>query len=148
MSDHITEQHFSGDCLVGLGIPSRGIAVIDRKMKPCVFDIVHCNDSACGCGGYLKQIVRTGDRPLVQTCYKDPERDFLFFAREIYGVVIRVLDEDGDVVWERPKAVEYEPLRKAVAVLAEMYEKAHRNDYIHSPLAWALYHTWKKFDRR
>lgn len=144
----LEERYFSGDCLEAVGFPPKGIAVIDKKMKPCVFDIVHCNDSACGICGYLKQIVRTGDKPLVMTCYKDSERNFLFFAKEIYGVVIRVLDEHGNVVWERPKGVDYEPLRKAVAVLAEMYEKAHRNDYVHSPLAWALYHTWKKFDQR
>lgn len=146
MSERIVERHFAGECLEGAGLPASGIAVIDTKLKPCVFDIVHCNDSACSIGGYLKQIVRTGDKPLVQTCYKDPERDFLFFAKEIYGVVIRVLDEHGDVVWERPRTADYAALRQAVNVLAEEYERALRSSFVHTPLAWALHKVWRKFD--
>lgn len=54
MNKRIVELHFSGECMEGAGLPASGIAVIDTKLKPCVFDIVHCNDSACSIGGYLK----------------------------------------------------------------------------------------------
>lgn len=111
MEKHIVEEHFSGECLEGFGFPSKGIAVIDKKMKPCVFDIVYCNDCACSVSGYLKQIVRTGEKPIVRTCYKDSAKDFMFFAAEIYGVVICVMDENRNVVWERQKPVEYVPVR-------------------------------------
>lgn len=108
------ELHFQGDCLEALGIPSSGFAVIDTDAAPLVFDVVHCNDCAIAISGYLKQLVRTGDKPIVQTAYTDKSRDFLFFAREIYGVCLRVLDEDRNVVWERPPdPVEYAPIRHA-----------------------------------
>ena len=110
----VKELHFQGDCLEALGIPSRGFAVIDTDATPRVFDVVHCNDCAISISGYLKQLVRTGDKPIVQTAYTDKSRDFLFFAREIYGVCIRVLDEDRNVVRERPPdPVEYAPIRRA-----------------------------------
>ena len=65
----IKEIHFQGECLEALGIPSSGFAVIDPDAEPRVFDVVHCNDSAIAMCGYLKQIVRTGDKPIVQTAY-------------------------------------------------------------------------------
>ena len=110
----IREIHFQGECLEALGIPSSGFAVIDPDAEPRVFDVVHCNDSAIAMCGYLKQIVRTGDKPIVQTAYKDRSRDFLFFAKEIYGVCLRVLDEDRNVVWVRPPdPVEFATIRHA-----------------------------------
>ena len=110
----IRELHFQGECLEALGIPSSGFAVIDPDAEPRMFDVVHCNDSAIAMCGYLKQIVRTGDKPIVQTAYKDRSRDFLFFAKEIYGVCLRVLDEDRNVVWVRPPdPVEFATIRHA-----------------------------------
>ena len=37
-------------------------------------------------------------------------------------------------------------LEKAVKILNAEYEKAKRNSYIHNPIAWALYHTWKQVE--
>ena len=111
---NIVECRMSGDCLEGLGIPSSGIAVIDKDAEPRLFDVVHCNDSAICINGYLKELVRTGDHPIVRTQYLDPSRNFLFLSAEIYGVLLQVLDEDRNVVWERPSdPVEYAPIRRA-----------------------------------
>lgn len=146
MDGHIAEEHFRGECLEGIGFPEKGIAVIDKKLKPCVFDIVHCNDCAGSVCGYLKQIVRTGENPIVRTCYKDSAKDFLFFANEIYGTVICVLDENRNVVWERQKKYEYEPLEKAIKMLESEYERATRLEFVRNPLAYAFYQVWRKVD--
>lgn len=146
MEKRIVESHFCGDCLEGIGFPTKGIAVIDKEMKPCVFDVVFCNDCACSVGGYLKQIVRTGNKPIVRTCYKDSTKDFMFFANEIYGVVICVLDENRNVGWERQKPVEYAQLEKAIKMLESEYERATRLEFVHSPLSYALYQTWRNVD--
>lgn len=147
MEKNIVEEYFHGECLEGIGFPTKGIAVIDKKIKPCVFDIVHCNDCACSVSGYLKQIVRTGEKPIVRTCYKDPTKDFIFFAREIYGTVICVMDENRNVLWERRNPVEYAPLEKAIKMLESEYERATCLEFVHSPLAYALYQVWKKVER-
>lgn len=38
-------------------------------------------------------------------------------------------------------------LAKAVAMLIEKYEKGVQLEYIHNPLAWALYQVWLKADK-
>lgn len=35
-------------------------------------------------------------------------------------------------------------LEKAIRVLLEEFEKTRNNSYIHNPVAWALYHAWKR----
>ena len=37
-------------------------------------------------------------------------------------------------------------LDKAIQFLREQYERAQRIEYIHNPLAWALYQTWRHVD--
>lgn len=39
-------------------------------------------------------------------------------------------------------------LEKAIKLLEEEYERAKMLEYIHNPLAWALYQVWKKADER
>lgn len=36
---------------------------------------------------------------------------------------------------------------KAVDVFLQYYHKAAKSDYIHKPVAWALYQTWKEIDK-
>ena len=38
-------------------------------------------------------------------------------------------------------------LEKAKALLDEEYERAKRLEYVHNPLAYALYQVWKKVDK-
>ena len=105
------EIRIIGDCLEGVGIPNGGIAVVDRDVKPNVFDVVWCDIALGGISGCLKQIIQTGDRPIVQTVYKDHDRDFAFCSPKIFGVVLKVMDYDRNIVWERPKPVEYVPVK-------------------------------------
>lgn len=39
-------------------------------------------------------------------------------------------------------------LDKAIEVLKEQYEKAKKLEWIFNPLTYALYQTWKIFDKR
>lgn len=38
-------------------------------------------------------------------------------------------------------------LNKAIKVLKEQYEKAKKIGWVRNPIAYALYQTWKIFDR-
>ena len=42
--------------------------------------------------------------------------------------------------------VEDKELLKAIKILVEQYGHSKRSEYVHSPVAHALYHTWKKVD--
>ena len=46
------------------------------------------------------------------------------------------------------KPVEYKQLQKAIKMLESEYERASHLDFVHDPLAYALYHVWKNVDRR
>ena len=37
-------------------------------------------------------------------------------------------------------------LEKAIRVLQQEFEETRNNSYIHNPVAWALYHTWKRIE--
>ena len=101
----VEEHRIHGDCLEGIGIPNGGIAVIAIGEIPNVFDVVWCEGSVGGeLGGYLKQIVQTGANPIVRTRYKDGKRNYMFRPCSVFGVVLKVLDYDRNVVWERPSA--------------------------------------------
>ena len=39
-----------------------------------------------------------------------------------------------------------EALIRAVEILQEEYEKTRNNTFIHNPVAWALYHTWRRIE--
>lgn len=106
----IEEHNCYGNCLEGIGIPNKGIAVIDRDMKPSVGDVIWCSGCIGGeIGGFLKQIVDTGPHPVVQTRYVDSSKNYMFFPKEIYGVVLKVLDKERNVVWERSESVKALP---------------------------------------
>lgn len=82
-----------GDCLerVGLVIPCKGRAIIDRSIKPKVGDLVHCNNRIITISGFIKQVKEfKGDTVIVGTAYMDESKDFTFEASEIYGVVTEV----------------------------------------------------------
>ena len=107
------EIQIIGDCLEGIGIPNGGIAVIDRAVKPNVFDVVWCDTALGSISGCLKQIIQTGSKPIVRTVYKDSKKDknYAFCSPKIFGVVLKVMDYDRNVVWERPEPVEYAPVK-------------------------------------
>lgn len=37
-------------------------------------------------------------------------------------------------------------LRKAVELLEKNYQRGLNSDFVHNPVAWALYQTWKQMD--
>lgn len=108
--------HITGDCLEAIGIPDGGYAVVDRDEKPRIFDVVWCNNELCSVRGYLKQIVQTGPNAIVRTRYLDKSRNYLFSVKELYGVVLQVMDEDRNVVWKRPEPVVMVPAKRAALV--------------------------------
>ena len=110
------EIHIYGDCLEGIGVPNGGYAIVDRDAKPRIFDVVWCNNDLCTVNGYLKQIVQTGPHPIVRTRYLDRSKDYLFSMKECYGVVLQIMNEDREVVWERPEPVVLVPAMKASEV--------------------------------
>ena len=44
--------------------------------------------------------------------------------------------------------VEDPELLKAIKLLIKQYAHSKASDYVHSPVAHALYHTWKQVDKR
>lgn len=128
--------YITGDCLEGLGIPNGGIAVVDRNVKPNVFDVVWCDIALGGISGCLKQIIQTGDRPIVHTVYKDHDRDFAFCSPKIFGVVLKVMDYDRNVVWERPEPIEYAPVKHGRWLSEKCNHKPCR---IKNPDKWVVY---------
>lgn len=42
--------------------------------------------------------------------------------------------------------MKYKKLGKAIADLIAAYEDAIHNDFVHKPVSYALYQTWKKWD--
>ena len=113
----ITEQKIRGNCLEGIGIPVEGIAVIDTELNPEVFDVVWCDGVLAGSiGGFLKQIIKTGKHSVVHTCYKNGTKDYACHPAQIYGVVLRVMDEKRNTVWER------QPVTDVVEVVHSKWE--------------------------
>lgn len=39
-------------------------------------------------------------------------------------------------------------LEKAIELLKAEYERAKKLEYVHKPLAWALFQVWKKVDAK
>lgn len=99
----ITEKRIVGDCLEGIGIviPHGGIAIVDDREFPKVGDLVICCKTDGALTEYIKQVIRIDNEVIVGTRYKDKSRDFTFKAEFISGVVIKVLDNDRNILWKR-----------------------------------------------
>ena len=83
--------------------------------------------SACrGC-------IRHGEAP--GECYHNEPCGRLIFAFTTAKPVDAVVVEDKELL-------------KAIKMLIKQYEHSKRSDYVHSPVAHALYHTWKQVDER
>lgn len=130
----ITEQKTYGNCLEGIGIPDKGIAVIDTELNPEVFDVVWCDGALAGAiGGFLKQIIKTGKHAVVHTCYKDGTKDYAFHPAQIYGVVLRVMDEERNTVWMRhPAADVVETVKCKECRFCFSYENSDYCDRLHN----------------
>lgn len=95
-------RSITGNCLEGVGVPSSGRMLVNRKIKPKVGDLVWCNNAFCNINGFMKQVKSfDGDTMIVQTRYNDASRDFEFYVCEFYGVVEMVFDVLGDLCYRR-----------------------------------------------
>lgn len=93
-----------GDCLEKVGVPNKGTALINCQREPKVGDLVWCDNYMGTIHGYIKQVKSIeGDEMIVQTRYKDPSRDFEFYAGAIHGVVEMVFDIMGDLCYKAPE---------------------------------------------
>lgn len=65
---------------------------------------------------------------------------------------MKSLDELIERIWSIPTvdAVEVpdKELLRAIKLLIKQYEHSKNSDYVHSPVAHALFHTWKQVDER
>lgn len=65
------------------------------------------------------------------------------FAKHYRESVLRIIEEAPTV-----EAVEVsdKELLKAIGLLIKQYEHSKNSEYVYSPVAHALYHTWKQVD--
>lgn len=59
----------------------------------------------------------------------------------------RVLDMVEDASTVDAVEVEDPELLKAIKLLIKQYDHSKASEYVHSPVAHALYHTWKQVDK-
>lgn len=97
----LREERFVGDCLEGIGFPSKGKVYYDTDVQPEIDDIVVCDSVFGGIIPQMKQVIMTGSRTAVCTRYKDRKKDYSFVTPEVYGVVLYARNEIGDIVYRR-----------------------------------------------
>ena len=67
----------------------------------------------------------------VSYCYKNCEKFNAWFNKTVDAVEV----EDPELL-------------KAIKLLIKQYAHSKASDYVHSPVAHALFHTWKQVDER
>lgn len=75
---------------------------------------------------------------------KETARAELIINDELYAADIVKAIPAADVVEVDVKDLR---VKKAIQTLCEFYSTAKKSDYVQKPLAWALYQTWKSFDK-
>ena len=70
--------------------------------------------------------------------------------KQLSEIVANTVAESIPIATEREKQSVHLPeeLIRAVEILKEEYEKTKNNPYIYNPIAWALFHAWKRIDSR
>lgn len=70
--------------------------------------------------------------------------------KQLPEIVAAAVADPMPIVTEREQQTVRLPeeLIRAVEILKEEYEKTKNNPYIYNPIAWALYHAWKRIDSR
>ena len=93
---------YKGDCLEAIGVPASGTAIVDRDVEAIPGDVVWCDSAEAGSiSGFLKQLVRNGKKALVRTMYLNGKQNYMFYTAQVFGVVLKICNEDGEVVWRR-----------------------------------------------
>ena len=70
------------------------------------------------------------------------------FSSDFAALVIETVQDEYLAIAPTIDAVEVEDkeLLKAIKMLIKQYDHSKQSDYVHSPVAHALFHTWKKVD--
>lgn len=68
--------------------------------------------------------------------------------KQLPEIVANTVAESIPFATEREKQSVHLPeeLIRAVEILKEEYEKTTNKTFIHNPIAWALYHTWRRIE--
>ena len=68
--------------------------------------------------------------------------------KQLPEIVANTVAESIPLATEREKQSVHLPeeLIRAVEILKEEYEKTTNKTFIHNPIAWALYHTWRRIE--
>ena len=71
------------------------------------------------------------------------------FSSDFAAQVIETVQDEYLANAPTVDAVEVEDpeLRKAIKLLIKQYDRSKASEYVHSPVAHALYHTWKQVDK-
>lgn len=94
---------------------------------------------------FAKIIVEgTAEKPYYSILYYAPADGEYHIGYSSYSIeiVFQYLSECFEV------ADDNSALEKAIGILKKKYERAKQLDFVRDPLAYALYHTWKKVDER
>ena len=94
---------------------------------------------------FAKIIVEgTAEKPYYSILYYDPADGEYHIGYSSYSIeiVFQYLSECFEV------ADDNSALEKAIGILKKKYERAKQLDFVRDPLAYALFHTWKKVDER
>ena len=83
-------------------------------------------------------------------CLKEVREKIAVYKEHVPEIVANTVAESIPIATEREKQSVHLPeeLIRAVEILKEEYEKTKNNPYIYNPIAWALYHAWKRIDSR
>lgn len=92
-----------GACQGRAGIPDRCRIVYDKSIQPKIGDIVVCDTPY---GSLIQQVKKLigfeNGKGIVSTQFADKSKDYQFKTPRIYGVLIKCLDQNEDIViWER-----------------------------------------------
>ena len=88
-----------------------------------------------------------------EECLKEVREKMAVYKDQITGKPLPEMKpapvaEPISIITRREKQAVYLPeeFAHAIDILQEEYEKTRNNPYIHNPIAWALYHTWRRIE--
>lgn len=92
-----------------------------------------------------KRLIDANKIPWEEWYVPDPESEEQWDFKAELGVLKPAIDKMPTV-----DAVEVadKKLLRAIKLLIKQYEHSKNSDYVHSPVAHALFHTWKQVEER
>lgn len=92
-----------------------------------------------------------GDKRLIDANAMFDELIEKQYSEQTMGIIASYYPQMRAIVAKQPTVDAVETggdpvLKKAMRMLAKEYEAAKRKDFVYDPIAYALFHTWKKVD--